>query len=112
MVRMIDNQTLNGSKAYTVLSMMYDVRRGVWTELYSRKSIDTYRRNLQRTHIGVLGNLMSKGADISDVKPIVRGELNRIKRDVKRAIATAPNTITKYHLQDIVERIDTILDPK
>lgn len=112
MVRMIDNQTLNGSKAYTVLSMMYDVRRGVWTELYSRKSIDTYRRNLQRTHIGVLGNLMSKGADISDVKPIVRGELNRIKRDTKRAIATAPNTLTRYHLQDIVERIDTILDPK
>jgi len=112
MVRMIDNQTLNGSKAYTVLSMMSDVRRGVWAELYSRKSIDTYRRNLQRTHIGVLGNLMSKGADISDVKPIVRGELNRIKRDTKRAIASAPNTLTRYHLQDIVERIDTILDPK
>jgi len=112
MVRMIDNQTLNGSKAYTVLSMMSDVRRGVWAELYSRKSIDTYRRNLQRTHIGVLGNLMSKGSDISDVKPIVRGELNRIKRDTKRAIASAPNTLTRYHLQDIVERIDTILDPK
>ena len=80
MVRMIDNQTLNGSKAYTVLSMMSDVRRGIWAELYSRKAIDTYRRNLQRNHISVLGNLMSKGADISDVKPIVRGELNRIKR--------------------------------
>ncbi len=112
MVRMIDNQTLNGSKAYTVLSMMSDVRRGVWAELYSRKSIDTYRRNLQRTHIGVLGNLMTKGSDISDVKPIVRGELNRIKRDTKRAIASAPNTLTRYHLQDIVERIDAILDPK
>ena len=51
-------------------------------------------------------------ASLSDVKPIVRGQLNRIKRDTKRAIATAPNTITRYHLQDIVERIDTILDPK
>jgi hypothetical protein len=112
MIRMIDNETLNGSKAYTVLSMMYDLRRGIWAELYSKKSIDTYRRNLQRNHISVLGNLMDKGTDISDVKPIVRGELNRIKRDVKRALATAPNTITRYHLQDIVERIDTILDPK
>ena len=112
MVRMIDNETLNGSKAYTVLSLMYDLRRGIWSELYSKKSIDTYRRNLQRNHISVLGNLMEKGVDISDVKPVVRGELNRIKNDVKKAIATAPNTMTRYHLRDIVERIDTILDPK
>jgi hypothetical protein len=112
MVRMIDNETLNGSKAYTVLSLMYDLRRGIWAELYTRKSIDTYRRNLQRTHISVLGNLMEKGVDISDVKPIVRGELNRIKSEVRKATATAPNTITRYHLQDITKRIDAILDPK
>jgi hypothetical protein len=111
-IRMVDNQTLNGSKAYTVLSLMSDLRRGIWAELYSRKSIDAYRRNLQRAHISRLGYLMSKGADISDIKPIVRGELNRIKRDAKKAIATAPNTITRYHLQDIVKRIDEILDPK
>jgi hypothetical protein len=112
MIRMIDNETLNGSKAYTVLSLMSDVRQGIWSELYATKSIDAYRRNLQRNHIDVLGNLMTKGVDISDVKPIVRGELNRIKSDVKKAVATAPNTITRYHLQDIVERIDAILDPK
>ena len=112
LVRMIDNQALNGSKAYTVLTLMYDLRRGIWAELYAKRSIDTYRRNLQRNHISVLGNLMAKGTDISDVKPVVRGELNRIKRDVKRAIATAPDTMTRYHLQDVVERIDAILDPK
>lgn len=112
MVRMIDNQTLNGSKAYTVISLMYDLRRGIWAELYSKRAIDTYRRNLQRTHISVLGNLMVKGVDISDVKPIVRGELNRIKNEVRKAIATAPDTLTRYHLRDILKRIDTILDPK
>ena len=92
--------------------MMSDLRRGVWAELYSRKSIDAYRRNLQRAYISQLGFLMSKGAEISDVKPVVRGELNRIKRDTKKAITTAPNTMTRYHLQDIVKRIDEILDPK
>ncbi len=111
-IRMVDNETLNGSKAYTVISMMSDLRKGVWAELYSRKSIDTYRRNLQRAHISRLGTLMSKGTDISDIKSVVRGELNRIKGDAKKAIATAPNTMTRYHLQDVVERIDGILDPK
>jgi len=111
-IRMVDNETLNGSKAYIVISMMSDLRKGVWAELYSRKSIDTYRRNLQRAHISRLGTLMSKGTDISDIKSVVRGELNRIKGDAKKAIATAPNTMTRYHLQDVVERIDGILDPK
>ncbi|NVK52964.1 MAG: zinc-dependent metalloprotease [Flavobacteriaceae bacterium] len=129
LTRMIENQTLNGSKAYTILTMMADLRRGVWSELYAKKSIDVYRRNLQRAHINQLGSLMNAknqdavnnggyfkatafNASLSDVKPIVRGELNRIKRDAKRAITTAPNTITRYHLQDVVKRIDAILDPK
>ncbi|WP_374108011.1 zinc-dependent metalloprotease [Tenacibaculum aquimarinum] len=128
LTRMVENQTLNGTQAYSILSLMTDLRKGVWSELYSRKSIDVYRRNLQRAHIDRLGKLMTlksqRGANagyfkqtnvnatLSDIKPVVRGELNRIKRDTKRAIATAPNTLTRYHLQDVVERIEEILDPK
>uniref|UniRef100_UPI003D656965 hypothetical protein n=1 Tax=Flagellimonas flava TaxID=570519 RepID=UPI003D656965 len=48
----------------------------------------------------------------SDIKAVVRGELKRLKRDVKRSIPAAKNTITRYHLQDIADRIDTILKPK
>ncbi|WP_438973578.1 zinc-dependent metalloprotease, partial [Polaribacter sp.] len=51
MARMIENETLNGSKAYTLVSMMGDLRKGVWSELYTGRSIDTYRRNLQRAHL-------------------------------------------------------------
>ncbi|GGG90358.1 glutaminyl-tRNA synthetase [Polaribacter pacificus] len=112
MVRMIENETLNGSKAYTVVSMMSDIRKGVWSEIYANKSIDTYRRNLQRAHIARLGSLMKSDSGASDVNAIIRGELERIKRDVKKATPAAANTLTKYHLNDIVEKIDVILDPK
>ena len=127
LTRMIENQTLNGSKAYTILTLMGDLRRGVWSELYAKKSVDVYRRSLQRAHIDQLGSLMkfknvrgstgffkrtNVNASLSDIKPIVRGELTRLRRDAKRGISTAANTITRYHLQDIVERIDNILDPK
>ena len=130
MARLLENETLNGTKAYTLLSLMSDVRTGVWSELYSRKKIDTYRRNLQRAHIDRLGFLLNKAknppkmnfgrylkqtmvtVNQSDIKPIVRGELKRLKRDIRRAIATAPNTITRYHLQDASDRITAILDPK
>ena len=54
MARMIENQTMNGSKAYSLVAMFSDLRKGVWSELYTGKTIDTYRRNLQRAHINRL----------------------------------------------------------
>jgi len=121
MMRMIDNETLNGNEAYTLMSMMADLRNGIWTELRTGKNIDTYRRNLQRAHVERLATLM-ESKDVrgrrgtvtvkqSDIIPVVRGELNRIKRMAQNASGRG-NTITRYHLQDIVERIDAILEPK
>ncbi|MCF6167133.1 zinc-dependent metalloprotease [Lutibacter sp.] len=133
MTRMIENETLNGSKAYTLVSMMNDLRNDIWSELRTGKKIDTYRRNLQRAYIEKLANIMtaedvkkikSSGSYASyikrttvtvkqsDIIPIVRGELNRIKRDAQRAASATTNTLRKYHLQDIVKRINSILDPK
>ena len=129
MARMIENQTMNGSNAYTLVSMFSDLRRGVWSELYNGKRIDTYKRNLQRAHINRLdyllntaknqrglnrGYLKQSSVNIgqSDIKAMVRGELNRIKRDIKSAVSKAPNTTSRYHLQDAIARIDKALDPK
>ncbi|QTE21941.1 zinc-dependent metalloprotease [Polaribacter cellanae] len=128
MARMIENETLNGSSAYTLVNMMRDVRKGIWSEIYSGRSIDTYRRNLQRAHLDRLDYLLNKagsqkginrgylkisGINVnqSDVKSVARGELKRLRRDVKAA-SNRGNTLTRYHLQDVVDRIDAILDPK
>ena len=129
MARMIENETLNGNNAYKLTTMFYDLRRGVWSELYNGRIIDTYRRNLQRAHIERLDYLLNKarnqrGAnagyfkqsavniDQSDIKAMVRGELNRLKRDIKANVSKAPNTVSRYHLEDAIARIDMALDPK
>ena len=130
LTRLIENEILNGNKAYTIVNMMGDLRKGIWSELYNNKSIDGYRRNLQRAHLDRLDFLLNKAKNQSgvrtnggyfkqtavnisqsDIKAMVRGELKRIKRDVKRSIPNARNTITRYHLQDAVDRIDNILNP-
>lgn len=130
LTRMIENETLNGNKAYTLLQMMGDLRKGIWSEVYANKTIDPYRRNLQRAHLDRLDFLLNKAKDQkaaksdrgyfkqtavtinqSDIKPVVRGELKRLQRDIKRSIPSARNTITRYHLQDAVDRINTILNP-
>ncbi|MGG6231114.1 zinc-dependent metalloprotease [Tenacibaculum sp. SDUM215027] len=130
LTRMIENETLNGNKAYTLLQMMGDLRKGIWSEVYANKTIDPYRRNLQRAHLDRLDFLLNKAKDQkaaksdrgyfkqtavtinqSDIKPVVRGELKRLQRDIKRSIPSTRNTITRYHLQDAADRIDTILNP-
>ncbi len=130
MARMIENETLNGNDAYRLVDMMSDLRKGIWSETRSGRSIDTYRRNLQKAHIDRLHYLMtadnlSKLPDFggyrkstvvntsqSDIRSVARAELNSLKRDVRNGIARTTDTMSKYHLQDALERIENILDPK
>ena len=129
MARMIENETMNGAKAYSLIQMMSDLRKGVWTEVYNGRTADTYRRNLQRAYLDRLdfliheaknqkgtnaGYLKKSGINVnqSDIKSVARGELKRLQRSAKSAAAKAPNTITRYHYQDVVDRIEEILNPK
>ena len=129
MARMIENETMNGSDAYTLRRMTRDLRTGIWSELYSGRKIDTYRRNLQRAHIDRLAYLMTaenqskrRGSDYvkstavntsqSDIRAIVRAELKTLKNLINSSISKTSNSMNKIHLRDAVERINLILDPK
>ena len=129
MARMIENETLNGNEAYKLVEMMRDLRRGIWSEVYNGRSIDTYRRNLQRAYIDRMEYLMNKeqaaippqfrrwvvrtnvNVKESDIRPVVRAELKMIQRS-SRSAASNSSGMKRIHLQDIVERIEKILNPK
>ena len=128
--RMIENEALNADDAYTYLAMMQDLRKGLFSELSAGKTIDVYRRNLQRAYVDRLEFLMTEdqtrlpagfarfsrrtnvNVSQSDIRPIVRAELKNLRRNVQSAIGRTRNQMSKYHLSDLVERIDLILDPK
>lgn len=129
MARLIENETLNGNEAYSLVEMMRDLRTGIWSELRSGRSIDTYRRNLQKAHIDRLQYLMTaenqrKSSDFggyrkstavntsqSDIRSMARAELNTLERSIRAAIGRTGDTMSRYHLQDALERIDMILNP-
>ncbi len=115
LMRMIENEALNGKDAYTITSLFSDMRQGIWGELYNGKRIDTYRRNLQKEHIDRLGELISleeeKYAN-SDIPSIAMATLTRLERDVRSGLSRQSDTTSKFHLQDIKKRIEHILDPK
>ncbi|MEX0314023.1 MAG: zinc-dependent metalloprotease [Allomuricauda sp.] len=130
LARIIENETINGKNAYGLLEMMRDLRRGIWSETHSGKSIDTYRRNLQKAHIDRLEYLMTaknqgKQPDFggyqkstavntsqSDIRSVARAELNNLKRDIRNGLGRTSDSMSRYHLQDALERIDLILEPK
>ena len=129
MARLIENEAINGDDAYSLLDMMTELRKGVWSELPRGRKIDIYRRNLQRAYIDRMEYLMTESQQIpaflrrfgvattvnvsqSDIRPVVRAELNNLKRDIRNGLSRTSNNLSRYHLQDALERIDAILDPK
>ncbi|HSJ68616.1 MAG TPA: zinc-dependent metalloprotease [Anditalea sp.] len=127
--RVIENEAINGTNAYTMIELFDDLRGGIWTELNGGRTIDVHRRSLQRAHLERLATLMNEdepsvpaqyrrfvGAQInasqSDIRPIVRGELKTLQAQVRSAISRTSDRVSKLHLEDSLERINLILDPK
>jgi hypothetical protein len=46
----------------------------------------------------------------SDIPALARRELRAVQADARRAATTAPAGVARAHWQDIVDRIDNILD--
>jgi len=128
MARLMENEEINGKDAYSLLDMMTDLRKGLWSEVYNGRSIDRYRRNLQRAYVEKMGELMTEEQDEiparyrswvtrsnvnvaqSDIRPVVRGELTTLQRQLRNT-ANSGDTLTRYHKQDLLKRIDLILNP-
>ena len=126
--RLIDGETVNDNY-YSALEMFRDLRNGLFKEAINRSNVDIYRRNLQRTYLDRMNYLLtansprarrsrpgfegtlSYNVNTSDVRALVRGELKILKNRLKVA-RNGVNTISRYHYDDMIARIDQLLDPK
>ncbi|WP_187263842.1 zinc-dependent metalloprotease [Pontibacter beigongshangensis] len=113
---------------YNALDMVSQLQRGVWSEVYSGAKIDIYRRNLQKAYLDRMNYLLNVEAatpassargvttpvsiNQSDIRSIVRGELVKLQRQISTARTRHTNDLTRYHLDDALVRLNTILDPK
>jgi hypothetical protein len=109
--RMIENEALNGSKAYTLTDMLTELRKGLWSELSSTKDIDAFRRNLQRAHVERLAELMKQDKEKrSDISAAARAELKSIQLTARSASSRYNSGIVQNHLRDIDALVDEILN--
>lgn len=115
--------------AYKAADMLNELKQGIWTELAAKKPIDIYRRNLQKLYIERMGQIIKPLApsagisfrigapaammDIreSDIISVLKGNLRSLQAEIKTALPATGDRMTKYHLQDVNDRIEKILDP-
>ncbi len=117
--RLLDAETTNKT-FYSALEMLSDLRKGIWKEAYVGKSADIYRRNLQRTYLERMETLLnaqnSSRSDFnittSDISALVRGELKTLRSKLKVAKNGSINTVTRYHYEDAIAKIEQALEPK
>lgn len=120
--RLLDAEIV-GATNYKALDALADMRKGIWKEASAGANVTIYRRNLQRAYIERMAFLMKEeiksgrpsdyyNVAQSDVRALVRGELNVLKALLTTARSGAISVETKYHYEDIIKRIDLILNPR
>jgi len=137
LLRMMSNATMNkllnaeaaiGSQAYTITDMLGDLRQSVFTELTTKKPIDLYRRNLQKSYVERLSSIINPPpttgitfsfgnatptVDIkkSDILSLIKGHAREMKTAIDAASMVTTDKASRYHLQDLSDRIAKALNP-
>lgn len=121
------------AETYRADELLADVKAGVWSELVSKKPIDGYRRNLQKTYVDALSELINpspaggtiliiggrssaalgnSNAAGTDASSLARAQLISLRSEINAALPGISDKMSKYHLQDMADRIKKALDPK
>ncbi|MBP4142385.1 zinc-dependent metalloprotease [Flavobacterium sp. P4023] len=132
MVRLMETSSAS-KENYAVDELMTDLNKGIFSELKGSSSIDIYRRNIQKIYVDKLIELLKPGSATvrsvpvgvtygfntrkvnlaqTDLPSIARGQLNTLKNDLKMATIRMTDTVSKYHVQDLIARIGEALNPK
>jgi hypothetical protein len=113
--RLINSETTQDDN-YSAYEMLSDLRKGLWSEAYRSRNVELYRRNLQNTYLDYMADLLTDNdasnynVETSDVRTLVRGELTTLKRTLNRAKNANVNTMTKYHYENAIAKIDELFD--
>ena len=128
----LDQQQLfDPGNAYTPAEMLRDLYKGIFSELPAHKSIDIYRRNLQKTYVEDIIRLIGGGSSgggrgtitvsagpattvdkTNDAISVIKAHIKTVAAEIKASLAIAPDAATRMHLQDIYERLDATVYKK
>jgi hypothetical protein len=113
-LRMVEQEAIDGPAAYAPLDFLADVRKGVWSEIYAPapQPVDAYRRNLQRAYVDTLSTRINGAqAQSDDARAFFRGELRTLDRDLEAVVTRSADRQSVLHFRDVRMQIARALDP-
>jgi hypothetical protein len=127
--RITTSQSRFGASSYALNEMMDDLRKGLFSDV---SKADIYRRNLQKTFVSQLDDLLNPSsassaasasaivrlgtpsADVenTDVVSEAKAQLKKLAASLQAAKSTATEANAVNHINDLQDRIKQALDPK
>ncbi|NND32386.1 MAG: zinc-dependent metalloprotease [Saprospiraceae bacterium] len=125
--RLIDSKAAYIS-AYGLQEFFSDMQNGIWLELETGANVNLYRRNLQKVHLEKIFELLQPGDAgngvistytrttssvdpvLTDIRSLAMGTLTELHDDLKKQSRRTSDSMTKFHYQDCVKRIEAALD--
>ncbi len=132
LVRIMETSSQNNNN-FSLDDLFQETKQSIFSEVKSKKNIDIYRRNLQKVYTEKLISLLNPGsASVSfipqgatygyetrtvdlkktDIPSLSRAYLESLKNEIKASLPLINDKISKYHLQDLVFRIENAVNPK
>lgn len=109
--RMAEVVEAGGEGSYAPVEMLADLTAGIFAELQgTARGIDLYRRNLQRSYVGLLADGVDSSDSASDVAALARGELIDLRERIRGVAGDGVDATTRRHLDDVVARIELVLE--
>ena len=133
LARLLEVEALGADdRPFTADELLTTVRERVWAEAATGALPDAFRRSVQRAHLERLEYLLTVDdeggpdneffryyvglTDIdeeqSDIRPMVRGELETLRLALARAERRAQDRQAKLHYADALARVEATLDPE
>jgi hypothetical protein len=113
--KLMANMRQFGNLALPADEYLNQFHKIIWKELASAKAIDPYRRNLQKSYVGALQDILTSNNSATtetDAHSIIRHDFVLLQTEVHAAIAKQTDALSKYHLQDLEVQIRNILEAK
>lgn len=124
--RLTTSQTRFGSATYALNDMMDDLRKGLFSDV---SKTDIFRRNLQKTYVSQLDDLINPSAaagassmiriglpsvdvENTDIISEAKAQLKKLSSTLQAAKASATDATSVNHINDLQDRIKHALDPK
>lgn len=98
------------TEVLTLATLFRSTGAEIWSELNTGKEITGLRRNLQRAHIDQMVNIIKSPFYPRDATTLAWDQLKTLKVKINAALPKAKGEYDKAHLEEILMRIDRLMD--